>query len=297
MASVTLAPAIAATDRSPAAVPAWWRRAHSYSLPLVIAGQIAATWLLAKIAINYEPALPALVGFVSAQSFLLGLWAALGGLPTIARWVIVGAVAALGGLATAASVFASRWENVLEIAPDVILISGALMAGFAAVLLPMRRLAGWRIDFDAAYYRPAERRRGQLAIMDFAAMFCAAAVPLTLCRVLIDSHPELGAGIALMIVFFGLIVLATAGPVARAVLAPRRCLLWLGGAAIWVVSMAWSQSLLALVVVDLNLFGSSATYLGLQPQLLAFHVGIAAAVAAPLLVLRCCDLKLLVVGA
>jgi hypothetical protein len=59
--------------------------------------------------------------------------------------------------------------------------------------------------------------------------------------------------------------------------------------------MAWVQSLLAALVPDLDLFSTSANFFGLHWELLAFHAGIGLAVAAPLLALRMCGLKLLVV--
>jgi len=236
------------------------------------------------------------VGFIYGQSFLLGLWAALGGLATIPRWLIVGVVTAVGGLVVAASAFTAGWENVFEAAPEVMLSSGALMGGFAAILLPLRRLAGWRIDFDAAYHAPA-RRRGQLGTMDFAAMFLAVAFPLTLFRVLVGTFDGDGAAVLLFVTLLSLLVLATAGPMARAVLAARRRLLWLGAAALWIVAVAWGHSLLSQLVPDFNLVSSNFTFFGLQLETMALHVGIATAVAAPLFVLRCCGLKLLVVGA
>lgn len=301
MASVSLAPVVAIDQPSDAA-PAWWRRAHSYSVPLVVLGQIAGTWLVTRLGrtpmtpsvVQYEMTMAAMVGFIYGQCFLLGLWAALGGLATIPRWLIVGAVTAVGGLIVAASIFTAGGDGIFEAAPEVILSSGALMGGFAAMLLPLRRLAGWRIDFDAAYHAPA-RRRGQLGMMDFAAMFLAVAFPLTLCRVLVGSFDGEGAFVLLFVSLVSLLVLATAGPVARAVLAARRRWLWQGAAALWVLAVAWSHSLLAQLVPDFNLVGSSATYLGWEATTLALHVGIALAVAAPLLALRCCGLKLLVV--
>jgi hypothetical protein len=238
-----------------------------------------------------------MMGFIYAQCFLLGLWAALGGLATIPRWLIVGAVTAVGSMIVAATAFGAGWQSAFEAAPEIIPSSFALVGGFAAILLPLRRLAGWRIDFDEAYHLPA-RRRGQLGMMDFAAMFCAVAFPLTLFRVVIGTFDGGGAAVLLLVTLLSLFVLATAGPVARAVLAARRRWLWQSAAALWIVAMAWGQSLLSQFVPDFNLVGgNSITYVGFQLEILALHVGIAIAVAAPLLVLRCCGLKWLTVAA
>ncbi len=284
-----------------AASPAWWRRAHSYSVPLVALGQIAATWLVVKLAempawpSGYETAMAGMIGFVFAQCFLLGLWAALGGLATVPRWLIVGAVYVAGALALIHASWGPDWQDMIDSAPEILLMGGMIMALCAALLLPLRRLASWRIDFHADYHPRPANRRGQIGMMDFAAMLCAVALPLSLCRVLMEADAEQSAELPIFMGLFALLVCATAAPVARAVLARRRKLLWLAGAVLWMLAMAWAQSWLAALVPDLDLFDTSAGFLGLHPELLAFHMGIGAAVAVPLLALRLCGLKLLVV--
>jgi hypothetical protein len=301
MASVSLAPATGVIDQPLTSAPAWWRQAHSYSVPVVVSAQIATTWLAVKLAQGMdlssqalsEGILAAMIGFIFAQCFLLGIWAALGGLATIPRWLIVGSVYVLGSLAVAVAAYGPSWESIVNNAPEIVILGGVLTFEFAAVLLPLRRLAGWRVDFDAAYHRPAARRRGQLALMDFAAMFCAVALPLTLGRVLIDAHGDDGANLLVFMGIFGLIVAATAAPLAYAVLAGRRWF-WFAGAAIWVVGISWCQSLLVALAPDLNLFDTSASFLGLHLGLVAFHVGISASIAVPIGALRLCGLELLV---
>jgi hypothetical protein len=236
----------------------------------------------------------AMFGFLLGQSFLLGMWAALGGLPTVPRWLIVGAVYSAAAIVVTSGMIG--WVQMPLAAPVVLPAGGALFTGIAAVLLPLRRLAGWRIDFDEAYHPRPAKRRGQLVLMDFAAMFCAVALPLTLCRALMEGDQALGLSILLTLIMFGLVVLVTAAPVARAVLAQRRRVLWLGGAALWVLAVVFCQSLLAAQIPDLNLGSTSASFLGVQYELLALHGGIAAAVGLPLLALRLCGLKLLVIG-
>lgn len=290
-----------APEYAPTAAPAWWLRANSYSVPVVALGQIAATWLVVKIAempawpSNYEMVMAGMLGFIFAQCFLLGLWAALGGLATVPRWLLVGAVYVAGTWALIHAAYGPDWQTIIDSAPEVLLMGGMLMAVCAALLLPLRRLAGWRIDFDAAYYPRPARRRGQVGMMDFAAMFCAVALPLSLCRVAMESDAEQGAEIPLFMSLFALLVCATAAPVARAALARRSRVLWLAGAAVWMLAMAWAQSLLAALVPDLDLFDTAPNFIGLHWELLAFHAGVAVAVAMPLLALRLCGLKLLVV--
>jgi hypothetical protein len=206
---------------------------------------------------------------------------------------VVGVAFVVGAALVAFAAFGTSWESFVNNAPDIIMLGGVLMAEFAALLLPLRRLAGWRLDFDAAYHRPAARR-GQIGLMDFAAMFCAVALPLTLGRVLMDAKQEEGAGILAFMGLFGLIVAATAAPVAWMALTARR-LPWIAAACAWVLAMSWGQSLLAERVPDLDLFSSQPVLAGLHWEMLALHGGIATAVAMPLLVLRTCGLKLLVV--
>jgi hypothetical protein len=303
MATASLPAVISATssDYVSKAAPAWWLRANSYSVPVVALGQIAATWLVVRIVegpswlSNYEMVMAAMLGFIFAQCFLLGLWAALGGLSTVPRWLAVGVVYVAGAWALIHAAFGPDWQTMIDSAPEMLLMGGMLMAVCAALLLPLRRLAGWRIDFDAAYYPRPARRRGQVGMMDFAAMFCAVALPLSLCRVAMESDAENGAEIPMFMGLFALLVCATAAPVARAVLARRRKLLWLAGVAMWILAMAWGQSLLASLVPDLDLFDTAPNFIGLHWELLAFHAGIAVAVAVPLMALRLCGLKLLVV--
>src|SRR5688572_13580755 len=106
MASATLIQdARAETAPATASGTAWWRRGHSYAFVVVIALEIAATWSVVRLAetiviyfSGFEHVVAsATIGFVFAQCFLLGLWAALGGLGTVPRWLIAGLVSTLGG--------------------------------------------------------------------------------------------------------------------------------------------------------------------------------------------------------
>lgn len=299
MATATLPHSITAELES-ATTTAWWRRGHSYSLPVVITAQIAACWLAIKVAESGSWRSPAseiltaaMIGFLIAQCFLLGAWAALGGLPTVVRWLTVGLVYVVGATVIAQPLFDGNWESFLEVAPEFILLGGILMTIFAAILLPLRRLAAWRIDFDAVYHSRTNGPRGQLAMMDFAAMFCAVALPLSLIRVLMETSPEDGAGILLFMGLFALLVVVAAAPAGFAVLARRRIAFWWLAAAAWIVALAWGQSLLARYVPDFDLFDTSAGIAGLRWGMLAFYGGIAGAVTVPLFSLRLCGLKLI----
>jgi hypothetical protein len=258
-------------------------------------------WLAVRIAeqVNWpsptgEILTSGMIGYIIAQCFLLGLWAALGGLATVPRWLLVGGVYVAGATFVAQALFEGDWRSFLEVAPEFILVGGILMTLFAALLLPLRRLAAWRIDFDPAYHAPSARVRGQIGMMDFAALFCAVSLPLALCRVLVESAGSNDDALEMLLFLslFAVLVLITAAPVAYAALA-RRTVLALALAAIWVIAVAWIQSLAALTWPDLDLFDTPQGVAGMQWAALAYHAAVALAIAVPLLVLRCCGLTLL----
>jgi len=283
----------------------WWRRGHSYAFAVVIALEIAATWavvrvveLLAGWAAGWESIpIAAMIGFLFAQCFLLGLWAALGGLGTVPRWLIAGLVSTLGGLAIASQIVAGQWLEFLYQGPIMALLAGLTAAGFAVVLIPLRRLAGWRVNFDASYHPSTGRRRGQLDMMDFAAMFCAVALPLALGRSLVELMGEDAADIGVIVPIFGALVLTTAAPVAYALLT-RRHSWWLvlGGCVAWLAIVCIVQSALTDYFPDLDIFDGRGSAWFIDWTVAAFHVGVAAAVGFPLALLRCWGLRLLVAG-
>src|SRR5688572_19313683 len=108
MASAALAPELEApTTAANNAALAWWQCWHSYAFMALVVVEVLITWGFVRLVESayYLPSgldmvgSAALFGFVFAQTFLLGLWAALGGLGTVPRWLLVGAVSATGGLA------------------------------------------------------------------------------------------------------------------------------------------------------------------------------------------------------
>ena len=303
MASATFVREINVADRALEAGAAWWRRGHSYAFIAVALAEVGLTWGVVRLVENVvngpwgfsSVATAAMIGFMFAQCFLLGLWAALGGLSTVARWLLVGMVSTAGALAVTDQFVASDWGQFIDQAPIMALFAGLTMAGFAVVLLPLRRLAGWRVDFDAAYHPATGRRRGQIELMDFAALFCAVALPLTLCRSLIELMGDEAARIGVILPIFGALVLASAGPMAYAVLACRGVWIWLVVGAVWLVAVCVVQSLLAARFPHLDVFNGRSSVWGLNWTVFAFHFGIAATVALPLGVLRLLGLKIITI--
>lgn len=301
MASAAITSELSASVVSQSAVAAaWWRRFHSYAFITVAAGEMLGTWLVVRLidtmaAGGEEIATAAMIGFLLAQCFLLGLWAALGGLGTVPRWLIVGCLTTVGALAVTLELVTSGWQEFLQEGPIFALLACLTTAGFAVVLLPLRALAGWRVDFDQAYHPGGGRRRGQIGLMDFAALFCAVALPLTLGRALAEITAD-AAQFAMIVPIFCAIVLATAGPVAYAALARRRIWLWLAGCTAWLAGICVLQSTLAAIFPDLDIFGTNSSMVVLNWTVVAFHLGVTATVALPLLVLRAFGLKLIAVS-
>lgn len=285
------------------AAPTWWRRGHTYAMPAVAAGDVVLAWMLTRLAEDlFQPgliselAMSLLIGFLFAKCFLLGLWAALGSPSTVPRWLIVGGLALAGSAAVAVGIVSPNWEDSLTTLLEIMLFSWIMIAAFAIVLLPLRRLAGWRIDFDAAYHPSTGQRRGQMTLMDYAGLTCAVALVLSLCRCLMSLDDTGDAESLLALLILAAVLMLTAAPVAYATLARRRTPWWLLAAGAWLLVVCWCQSLLAAYFPDLNIFGSPYTAFGMDLPTLAFHAGGALAAILPLALLRPFGLKLLTVN-
>ena len=282
---------------------AWWRRGHTYAMPAVAAGDVVLAWLVTRLAEEHfqsglisDLATSVLIGFLFAKCFLLGLWAALGSPATVPRWLIVGGLGLAGSAAVAVQLMGVNWEQSLTMLLEIMLFAWITIGAFAVLLLPLRRLAGWRVDFDAAYHPSTGQRRGQMSLMDYAGLTCAVALVLSLCRCMmaLDDTGDAEGLLALLILAAALML--TAAPAAYATLARRTTPWWLLAAAAWLLLVCWCQSLLAAYFPGLNIFGSDYNVLGMELPTLAFHVGGALATVLPLALLRPFGLKLLTVN-
>jgi hypothetical protein len=244
------------------------------------------------------------------QCFLLGLWGALGGLKTVPRWLLVGLTWIAGTLAfQIANAAPHHWElelgfarlqweklagDILDNLFEALAIGALIISGLNCLLLPLRRLAGWRIDFDPAYYRASEVRRGQVGLMDFAALLCACALPLSLIRLLAGNN-DADMGEVLGIPLVMLVFVPTASVAALAVLARRRVLAWLTAAALGMVAMSWCHSWAAKSIDALSMFSTSQTVWGLNPSAILMHGGVFGVVVLTLGSLRLCGLSLITI--
>jgi hypothetical protein len=308
MATAALLPSESAENEvgTPRAAAAWWRRGHTYAFIAMLAVQVSGVWVLTKLtllAMHFsfgnsvawlELYTSAMFALLVGQAFLLGLWAALGGLPAIPRWLMVGGVGVAGITSALASLQIVSEEEAFMMLAVASLIGLAIVYTFAVILLPLRRLAGWRVDFDAAYHPPSGIRRGQLHLMDFVALSCAVGIPLALCRILMEFMPEEAQGVPIFVGVLALAATLVCAPPAYAVLAPRRAWFWRLAALAWMLGIAYTQSLVVYLVPDLNVFsGGAGTALGLNLGFAVFLFGIAGSVAAPLLFLRLFGLRLI----
>ncbi|HZN36541.1 MAG TPA: hypothetical protein VFB80_22080 [Pirellulaceae bacterium] len=279
-----------------AALPVWWRQRHTYVLAAMAAVQVVGCRWSVLLIDGSTWAGEIIVGVLLAQSFLLGLWAALGGLGTLPRWGIIGTIHLAGvvSMSLGMRIFGASlwWAEALQIG----LIGAMLVLGFAACLLPLRGLAGWRVDFDAAVYRDVRGRRGQVSFMDLAGYSLGVGAALAAARLTVQAEIIDTEGLLILCTWLSLVLLTGSG-VAYALLTWRRLGLALAASVVWPLVIAGGNSLLAEYIEDLDVFGGSANpaVLGVRLHMVSFYGGVALLVATTLTLLRLFGLKLIVV--
>jgi hypothetical protein len=283
----------ATADTSTSSTP-WWCRRDPYVLaPLVLVHAPLASPLVFRMVSAPGAPFGALdelfMGFVFAQCLLLGIWAALGCLPLLVRWALVSGSFLLGYVSI---VFAMR--HVMDSSLIAFGLIGAMLVTiFAALLLPLRGLLAWRLDFDASRHAPVTGQRGQISFMHLAAFSLAIAAPLAIVRLFAESSPDIDS----RALVFGLVamptsVLASACPAAYFLLARRRLPRMIAGSMGWCALMTLVHFLLSLLISDLNFFGGKETWLTSLQEITAFHAGIAACVIPTFTALRLAGMKL-----
>jgi hypothetical protein len=235
----------------------------------------------------------ALIGMVCGQCFLLSIWAALGRFGMLVRWSIVGGVFLLG-VASLRYWFRSE-PDVSSQCLEAGLMGALLVTSIAAVLLPLRGMAGWRVDFDCAHYVHVRRRRGQVSLVDFAALSCAIAVPLTIMRLADETSDETAGWQWLTILGAMAAVGATAAPMCSCVLAWRRLPLALVAGGGWALAVGVSHGLLTRWITGLDILGSDGSWTDAWLGATTFHGTVAAVCGGTLGALRLGGLRLLVV--
>ncbi|MBW8884121.1 MAG: hypothetical protein JF612_04935 [Planctomycetia bacterium] len=168
-----------------------------------------------------------------------------------------------------------------------------LVTLFAALLLPLRGLLSWRLDFDPARHRPLTGRRGQIGLMSIAAFSLAIAAPLTIVRLFAESMPFIdGRALFLALIAVPASIGASACPAAHCLLTWRRLPLALAVAPCWCALVALAHSLLSFWITDLSFFNDEHTWSNDWQEIASFHAGIAACIIPTFTALRLAGLKL-----
>lgn len=207
-------------------------------------------------------------GIVLAQTFLMGLWMAFGGLHPLLRGFLVVSITAGGTLAAAVSLessFAGISNAYWQLAP----IAGVAVFATHALLLPARLLLSWRIDFDPAYHVTGPNRRAQFRLLDCLGLMTAVALLLAFARLLngeLVKFAIVGGGAALL----------SSLPIVYLIVAPRR------SDKTWMVA---AIALAVFVVAEYLVFW--AAFNGEAGILLPLHLGLVATLLLNLVPLRC----------
>jgi hypothetical protein len=141
----------------------WWRRGHTYLLGLVSLLNI----VLDRFAFRPEGSETVALlwaGILLAQAFLMGFWMALGGLHVVLRGIAVAGTTFGGALAFWMALDAPQNDAVgLRV---LVPLAGTIVLGTYVLLLPLRLLMSWRVDFDRAYHAQRRDSRMQLRLAD-----------------------------------------------------------------------------------------------------------------------------------
>jgi hypothetical protein len=198
--------------------PTWWTKDYTLVLGLVVVGNIVADFFADRVIDVNRAWLGPVVGCQLAQTFLMGFWLAFGGLHVLTRFALVAFITLAG---TCATNFGLDDQNPLETLRALVVLGGTIVLGTHAVLMPMRWLFGWRVDFDRAYRARPSDRTGQFRLIHLLALTTAWALPFAIAR-LVPSDKDFG----LMMPTFAAMGLVGSFPVAMVLLATRRQWLW-----------------------------------------------------------------------
>ncbi|MGI8978914.1 MAG: hypothetical protein ACR2FY_06790 [Pirellulaceae bacterium] len=255
-------------------LPPWFGRLHSWWFVGQVAANVVAAWLIIRLVSEMNWAELGL-GLLLGQGFLLSVWLALGGLPNIARFVSVLLVTLAGALAVSDQHWTIwNWEDWIVHSSQVFIICFFMVLLFHGLLLPLRWLLGWRVDFDPSYHHRQSTGRLQLGVMHFLGWTTFLAIP---CGVIRLMPPDEVADIASICLSVSAMTLPIAAVFAMAVLGRN----------------TWRWTLLAVAIFGIT-WTAEVFIPGLvfSEHFLQFNLGIVAAVTANLFVLRFIGLKL-----
>lgn len=254
--------------------PAWLWRLHSWWFAAQVGANVIAAGLFIGLVREMDWAELGL-GLLLGQGFLLSVWLSLGGLPNVARFVSVFLVTLASALAVSDQAWANpSWEEWMEHASQIFIVCFFMVLLVHGLLLPLRWLLGWRLDFDAAYHRRETNRRMQVGLVHILGWTTFIAIPCGLIRLLPANEV---ADISITCLIISAMTLPVAAPIAMLIVSRRTWLLAL--VALVTFAVVWTAE----VFIPNPVF---------EQNLLQFNIGILAAVTGNLLVLRLFGLKL-----
>lgn len=255
-------------------LPLWFGRMHSWWFVGQVATNVVAAWFIIRLVSEMNWAELGL-GLLLGQGFLLSVWLALGGLPNIARFISVLLVTLAGALAVSDQRWTIwNWEDWIVHSSQVFIICFFMVLLFHGLLLPLRWLLGWRLDFDPSYHPRQSTGRLQLGVMHFLGWTTFLAIPCGMIRLVPAEEVGQVASICLSV---SAMTLPIAAVFAMAVLGRN----------------TWRWTLLAAAVFGIT-WTAEVFIPGLifSEHFLQFNLGIVAAVTANLMVLRFIGLRL-----
>ena len=190
--------------------PNWREQPYTWFLAGLVVTNVALDALFFKV-IEGEDSTFAVGGYgmLLGQLFLMGLWLAYGGLHFVARLLAVAASTAAG---TAVVCLVSGTTDT----PMLAAMSAMMVAVAFALLLPLRTLLGWRIDFDPAYHARSPNRAMQLRLANIVAYTAVCAVPCALLQAVGGASDA-----ATMLLLYALVLMSSL-PVVWMMVAVRR---------------------------------------------------------------------------
>ena len=254
--------------------PLWFSRLHSWWFIAQVAANLIASWFIIRLVGEMDWAELGL-GLLMGQGFLLSVWLALGGLPNVARFVSVLLVTMEAALAVSdQSSMNPNFASWVEQFSQVFIVCLFMVLLLHGLLLPLRGLLGWRLDFDPAYHVREKTGPLQVGVLHFLGWTTFLAIPCAIIRLM---PRESLAEIATVCLSVCAMTLPVAASCSLAIVG-RKTWRWTLFAAV-IFGIAWTAEVLIPGLVFTENF-------------LQFNLGIVAAVAGNLVVLRMLGLKL-----
>jgi hypothetical protein len=254
-------------------LPLWFSRLHSWWFIGQVAANLIAAWFIIRLVSEMDWAELGL-GLLLGQGFLLSVWLALGGLPNVVRFISVLLVTLAGALAVGyQSSTNPDFASSVEQTTQVFIICFFMVLLFHGLLLPLRWLLGWRLDFDPAYHAREKTGRLQVGVVHFLGWTTFLAIPCGIIRLM---PPEKIADIAAVCLLVSAMTLPVAASSSLAIVGRK----------------TWRWSFLAVALFGIMWTVEVFIPMVFTENFLQFNLGIVAAVAGNLIVLRLFGLKL-----